>query len=239
MRRLGPTVARLHKMRRASIASLAMIDTMSSIAGRLTDMKGFGTNPGALVAKTYVPQNLAPGRGAGRRPPRLHPERRRLRPRQRLVRACRPPRLRLAVPRADAVQQSQSVLQLVPDRRPPPRAGRTRLDRADGPPHGRGARPRPVARVHQRAVGGRGDDQRHARDLSRTVRRRGDHRRPAVRSRRGRPPRARADARGRLPVAPRARQQDRSTPPTTRVRGRRCRCGMAPTTASSSPPTPA
>ena len=30
MRRLGPTVARLHKMRRASIAALAKIDTMAA-----------------------------------------------------------------------------------------------------------------------------------------------------------------------------------------------------------------
>ncbi len=60
MRRLGSTVARLHTMRRASIAALAQIDAMGA-TGRLTEMKGFGSNPGALVAKTYVPHTLAKG----------------------------------------------------------------------------------------------------------------------------------------------------------------------------------
>ena len=55
-------------------------------SGRLTEMKGFGTNPGRPGrARPIVPQTLAAGRAAGRRAPRLHPERRRLRPRQRLV----------------------------------------------------------------------------------------------------------------------------------------------------------
>jgi poly(hydroxyalkanoate) depolymerase family esterase len=31
------------------------------VASRLTEMSGFGANPGALVAKTYIPANLAPG----------------------------------------------------------------------------------------------------------------------------------------------------------------------------------
>ena len=61
MRRLGPTVARLHKMRKASLAAMAQIDSLGASSGRLSEMTGFGGNPGALVAKTYLPQGLAPG----------------------------------------------------------------------------------------------------------------------------------------------------------------------------------
>ena len=65
MRRLGPTVSRLHKMRRASMAAMAKIDaTVGTLGGgapgRLDTMTGFGGNPGALIAKTYLPPTLAP-----------------------------------------------------------------------------------------------------------------------------------------------------------------------------------
>ncbi len=60
MRRLGPTVARLHSMRRASMAAMAKIDALGSTSGRLGTMTDFGSNPGALIAKTYLPQTLAP-----------------------------------------------------------------------------------------------------------------------------------------------------------------------------------
>ena len=60
MRRLGSTVGRLHTMRRASMAALAKIDAVGAAPSRLDTMTGFGTNPGALVARTYVPQPLAP-----------------------------------------------------------------------------------------------------------------------------------------------------------------------------------
>ena len=55
MRRLGSTVARLNALRRASIAAIG--DT----PGRLAELTGFGSNPGALVARTYIPEALAPG----------------------------------------------------------------------------------------------------------------------------------------------------------------------------------
>lgn len=61
MRRLGPTVARLHKLRRATAAAMAKFEAVGAPSGRLGVMTGFGTNPGALVAKTYFPPNLAPG----------------------------------------------------------------------------------------------------------------------------------------------------------------------------------
>ena len=61
MRRLGSNVARLHTMRRASMAAMAQIDSMGSAPGRLSEMTGFGTNPGALVARTYIPRTLAKG----------------------------------------------------------------------------------------------------------------------------------------------------------------------------------
>ena len=60
MRRLGSTVARLHSMRRASMAAMAKIDSIGSAPSRLSLFTGFGTNPGALVAKTYLPPSLAP-----------------------------------------------------------------------------------------------------------------------------------------------------------------------------------
>ncbi|MCY7398468.1 MAG: PHB depolymerase family esterase [Sphingomonas bacterium] len=59
MRRLGPTVARLHSMRKASTAAMAKLDSFGVTPSRLDTMTGFGANPGALVAKTYLPQTLA------------------------------------------------------------------------------------------------------------------------------------------------------------------------------------
>ena len=61
MRRLGSTVARLNKMRRATTAAMARIDSLGAGSGRLETVTGFGTNPGALVGKAYVPQSLAAG----------------------------------------------------------------------------------------------------------------------------------------------------------------------------------
>ncbi|MDQ3140592.1 MAG: PHB depolymerase family esterase [Pseudomonadota bacterium] len=55
MRRLGSTVARLHALRRASMAATG------EAPGRLTEVSGFGTNPGALVARCHIPDHLAPG----------------------------------------------------------------------------------------------------------------------------------------------------------------------------------
>ena len=60
MRRLGPTVARLHSMRKVSTAAMAKLDSFGATPSRLATMPGFGANPGALVAKTYIPQTLAP-----------------------------------------------------------------------------------------------------------------------------------------------------------------------------------
>ncbi len=66
MRRLGPTVARLHKMRRASMAAMATMESLGgmsggAVPGRLQTMTGFGGNPGELIARTYLPSTLAPG----------------------------------------------------------------------------------------------------------------------------------------------------------------------------------
>jgi len=55
MRSLGYTVARLGALRRASKA--AIVNT----ASRLTDLSGFGSNPGALVGRCYFPDHLEPG----------------------------------------------------------------------------------------------------------------------------------------------------------------------------------
>lgn len=53
MRRLSSTVARLTALRKGIIPP-------GNGSSRLTDT-AFGPNPGALVAKTYIPANLAPG----------------------------------------------------------------------------------------------------------------------------------------------------------------------------------
>src|SRR5690242_11597610 len=55
MRRLGPTVARLNALRRASASALA------EGGGRLTELEKFGSNPGALVARVYIPEDLPRG----------------------------------------------------------------------------------------------------------------------------------------------------------------------------------
>jgi len=53
MRRLSDTIARLSALRTPPLGA-----DLSSI-GRLTDLGHFGTNPGALRARTYVPKRLA------------------------------------------------------------------------------------------------------------------------------------------------------------------------------------
>ncbi|MEO8142273.1 MAG: PHB depolymerase family esterase [Sphingomicrobium sp.] len=55
MRRLGSTVARLTALRRAGLGSLPQGDS------RLSLMTGFGSNPGALDAQIYVPEDLPAG----------------------------------------------------------------------------------------------------------------------------------------------------------------------------------
>jgi len=55
MRRLSDTVSRLTAMRRAGLAANANDD------GRLATLTGFGSNPGALDARIYLPDNLPVG----------------------------------------------------------------------------------------------------------------------------------------------------------------------------------
>ena len=175
MRRLGTIVSQLTAARRAMQAASANDD------GRLVPLHGFGTNSGELDAFVYSPTDTPTA--AGRRPPRLHADRGRLRPRQRLVQFRRPARLRAPLPPAAPEQQRQFVLQLVRTRRCAARPGRGRLDRPDGRAHGR---PVPAGRfphLRHRPLGGRRDDVGDAGHLSGAVcRRRGD-RRPAVRQR--------------------------------------------------------
>ena len=61
MRRLGSTVARLQKLRKNSLAAMARLDALGGAPARLATMTDFGGNPGALVAKTYVPAGVVPG----------------------------------------------------------------------------------------------------------------------------------------------------------------------------------
>lgn len=53
MRRLGHTVSRLTALSRALQHSTIALDD-----GRLSEMRSFGSNPGALTARIYVPENL-------------------------------------------------------------------------------------------------------------------------------------------------------------------------------------
>ena len=55
MRRLGSTVARLHALRRASLSALG------EPSGRLVEVEKFGTNPGGLVARAFIPDDLPRG----------------------------------------------------------------------------------------------------------------------------------------------------------------------------------
>lgn len=55
MRRLGPTVARLTALRRASMIALG------EAGGSLGELDKFGSNPGALIARTYIPDDLPGG----------------------------------------------------------------------------------------------------------------------------------------------------------------------------------
>jgi poly(hydroxyalkanoate) depolymerase family esterase len=56
MRNLGSTLSRL-----AALRPLPMPGSSASGPDRLSDLTAFGTNPGALRARTYVPADLAPG----------------------------------------------------------------------------------------------------------------------------------------------------------------------------------
>lgn len=55
MRRLGKTISRLTAARRQMLAAIA------DDHGRLGDLTGFGSNPGALDARSYVPHGLPDG----------------------------------------------------------------------------------------------------------------------------------------------------------------------------------
>lgn len=55
MRRLSATIARLSAAKNAMSAAIANDD------GRLSDLTGFGSNPGALAARMYLPDGLASG----------------------------------------------------------------------------------------------------------------------------------------------------------------------------------
>ena len=154
-----------------------------AVASRLEEVRGFGSNPGNLRMFRYLPSRLAAnpalvvvlhgctqtaaGYDRGRR----------------LVDACRPLRLCPAPARAAAIQQSQGLLQLVPDRRHRAGPRGSVIDPADGRENGDRQRHRSVPRVHHRPVGGRSDDIRHACLLPGGLRRRRDHCRPAIRRR--------------------------------------------------------
>jgi len=52
---LGSTISRLTKLRSAAAGSNA-----SKSKDQLSDLTGFGTNPGALLCRFYIPENLSP-----------------------------------------------------------------------------------------------------------------------------------------------------------------------------------
>jgi hypothetical protein len=79
---------------------------------RLVEVTGFEPVPGNLRMLRHVPDGLGARGTPGRGPARLHPGRRRLRPRHRLVGPRRPPRVRPAAARAAAGQQPQRQITL-------------------------------------------------------------------------------------------------------------------------------
>ena len=86
---------------------------------------------------SYLPPRACGRCSARRRAARMHTDCGRLRSRSRMVDARRPLRLRPAVARAAAIQQSQRLLQLVSARRHRARPRRMLVDPADGRSHGR------------------------------------------------------------------------------------------------------
>ena len=143
------------------------------------------------------PAGSSQGGAAGRRPAWLHPDGRRLRPWIRLVASGRPAWLCLAVCGAAAIQQPQSVLQLVRRGRHPARRRRGAVDPPDDRGDRRRAPPRPPAHLRHRALGRRRHGVGDAGRLPRGLRRRRDHRRPALSLRRDDPRGVRQDARAR------------------------------------------
>ena len=121
-------------------------------------------------------------------------------------------------------------------RRRAPRPRRSGVDRARWSSTWPASTGSIAAGLRHRPVGGRRDDRGHAGGLSGAVRRRGNHRRAAVRQRHHAPRGARADARAGVPLAARAirlgPRRGRASEPSIR---RRWRCGTGPATAIVSP----
>ena len=107
---LGTTIASLARQRRRWETLLRSMPRTQSLArdfdpafDHLTEVTGFGSNPGAL--RMFDPRAGGPAAaGAGGRAARLHADGGELRFRRGLVDARRPPRLRAAVSRTDSAR---------------------------------------------------------------------------------------------------------------------------------------
>ena len=181
MRKLGQTIATMARYRRHWSTLLQTTGAHRATAepgassDHLTELTGFGSNPGALRMFTHAPKNLGPSPalvvvlhgctqsagsydlGAGWST---------LADRYGFV---------LLLRRTDAGEQSEDLLQLVPARRHRARPGRGAVDPPDDREDDRRARHRPRPRVHHRALGRRRDGGGDARHLPGSVFGRRDH----------------------------------------------------------------
>ena len=148
-------------------------------AAPLTAFSGGGSNPGALGAIASA-RGARRRRAAGRRAPRLHPDRGRLRRGHRLVATRRPRRLRAAVSRTASRQQSRICASTGSSRRTSRAAAARRSRSRRWSRRWSASTARSRAGLRHRPFRRRRDGGGDAGDLSRGVRRRRDHRRTAV-----------------------------------------------------------
>ena len=187
VRKLGQTIATMARYRRhwstllqTTGAHRATAEPRAS-SDHLTELTGFGSNPGALRMFTHAPKNLGPSPalvvvlhgctqsagsydlGAGWST---------LADRYGFV---------LLLPEQTPANNPKTLLQLVPARRHHARSGRGAVDPPDDREDDRRARHRPRPRVHHRALGRRRDGGGDARHLPGSVLGRRDHRGSALR----------------------------------------------------------
>ncbi len=171
MRNLADTIFRLKNQRDRNWA------TGKPVSDRLVDLSGFGSNPGALRARVYLPPD-ASGRGAARGCASwLHAVRCLLRSRIGLVPPRRCTRVRTAFSRAAPVEQCPTLFQLVPAGRHFPWLGRSTFHQADDRHTCRSPPDRPRQDFRNRSFGRRGNGDVHAGNVSRCLCRWRNHRR--------------------------------------------------------------
>ena len=221
MRNISDTIARLAALRARSATG-----PTPGVTDRLSDLTGFGSNPGALRARAYVPEICGRARPwwscctAARRPlPAMT-----MAPAGLDLRTDTASRCSFPSSSGQTIPISASTGSCPSDIRRGQRRGS--FDPPDDRGAGHRARPRPQAYLRHRPFGRRRHDVRHARHLSGSFRRRRDHRRSSLWLA-ATIPEAFDRMRGHGGPAEARRFVCSATPPATTDRGRRSRSGMA------------